>query len=121
MTETPPREESPALPPASEIGARIAHGVLASPSLLIVAGLVCRAASKLDGAVLADLISRHGPAVIGMPFAAAIATGLVSGVRAIDGKLRISLLGLEIEGAGAALLGWIAAFSAIILAIRALW
>jgi hypothetical protein len=120
MTETePPASTAP--PPATDISARVAYGVLASLSLLVLAGVGWRGGATLDGAVLADLVARHGPAVIGVPLAAVVATGLIGGLRAIDGKLRVTLLGLEAEGAGAALLGWIAVFSAIILAVRALW
>ncbi len=120
MTETEPPASTAPLP-ATDIGARVAYGVLSSLSLLVFAGVGWRGVATLDGAVLAGLVSRHGPAVIGVPLAAVVATGLIGGLRAIDGKLRITLLGLEAEGAGAALLGWIAVFLAIILAVRALW
>jgi hypothetical protein len=114
-------ETSNAPHPARDVGARIAHGVLGSLSLSLLAVVGWWGTVRLNGEVLADLIVRHGPAVIGVPLAMAVATGLIGGLRAIDGKLRVALFGLEAEGAGAALLGWVAVFSAIILAIRALW
>jgi hypothetical protein len=79
VTEIAPTELAPAALPASDLGARIVHGVLASIALLCLVTLGWRGVSKLDGAVLADLVARHRPAVIGVPVAVAVATSVVGG------------------------------------------
>jgi hypothetical protein len=121
VTEIAPSELAPAAPPGSDLGARIVHGFLASIALLCLVTLGWRGVWKLDGAVLADLVARHGPAVIGVPVAVAMATSVVGGFRAIDGKLRVRLLGVEADGAGAAVICWIIVFLGVVLSIRALW
>jgi hypothetical protein len=121
VTEIAPTELAPAALPASDLGARIVHGVLASIALLCLVTLGWRGVSKLDGAVLADLVARHRPAVIGVPVAVAVATSVVGGFRAIDGRLRVRLVGVEADGAGAALVCWITVFVGVVLSIRALW
>ena len=56
-----------------------------------------------------------------MPAAILLATALVWGARAIDGERGMSLLGVELKGRAAFLAGWLVVFTAIVLAIRALW
>lgn len=121
MTEPAPVETTPAARPANDFGERIMHSFAAFISLLALVALGWCGIAKLEGAALAGLIAQHGPALIGIPVAVAMATCVVSGFRAIDGRLRIRLLGIETEGAGAAVLSWIVVFSGVVLAIRALW
>lgn len=87
--------------------------------VLVLAGV--RGRSLLDAAVFTDPLSRHGPAAIGVPVAILVDTALVCGLRAIGRRFQVSMVGLRSEGAATSLLGWLAIFSAIVLAFRALW
>lgn len=58
---------------------------------------------------------------IALPSAAGGATILVSGFRALDGTFKLDLLGVRARGASGALIAWICAFAAIVVAFRILW
>lgn len=110
-------------PPPTFAGAgpfRVVHGMIAVASIagLVALGWYGTASLGPSGAVL---LERHGPCVIGVPFAVGVATALVSGIRALDGELQFEVLGKKTAGAGATLIGWAATFSTIALAARALW
>ncbi|MGI3899314.1 MAG: hypothetical protein ACRYGP_31205 [Janthinobacterium lividum] len=87
----------------------------------MLAGLSAIGLYHLNVQTKATLLSQHGPAVIGTPFAILVATILVSGARAVDGEFGGSLLGIELEGAVATLLAWLSIFLAVVLAVRTLW
>lgn len=93
--------------------------------LAVLIGLIfvaCRLLSyHLDAAGWASLLSRHGPALIGVPFGISIATCVVTAARAIDGPVEFKMVGLDMKGSAALLFAWFAIFSAIAFAVRALW
>lgn len=92
--------------------------VLSAVLLGALTGAVVWMASPV---ALADVLAQHGPAVIGIPAAILLATALVAGVRAIDGDIRLTVLGTDRRGAGATLVSWLTIFAAVVIAIRALW
>ena len=120
MTEVngSPTPETPRRPLVA--GAKT-HFIIAVVSLGLLAGLGAIGLAHLNDQTEASLLSLHGPALIGTPFAILVATTLVAGARAVDGEFGGTLLGVELKGGGATLFAWLAVFSAIVLAIRALW
>ena len=111
--------------PAKPQTARLAYGWIAVISALLLGALIgalTRCGLWCAGPIVrADVLAQHGPAVIGVPTAILIATSVVCGARAIDGEMSLVLPGVEIKGAGAVVVCWLAVFSAVALAIRALW
>lgn len=100
---------------------RLVCGLVA---LLALGGLgwgAWRLSVRLNAASLAALLDRHGPALLGVPTAAALAIAVTGIARAFDGKIRLDLLGLRVEDAAGTGTLWIAVFLAVILAIRTLW
>jgi len=102
-------------------GERKAHLALAVVSLVLLAVAGAIGLWRTDASAAALALSQHGPALIGTPAAILLATALVSGARAIDGEFGMSLLGVELKGGAALLAAWLVVFTAIVLAIRALW
>lgn len=66
-------------------------------------------------------IRDHAPAVLGLPIMVALAAAVVCGARALEPHSEIDFLGLRARGAGAAVVSWILVFSALVVALRALW
>jgi hypothetical protein len=64
--------------------------------------------------------SAHFPVILGVPFAALVASALVSFFRIADGPFQIEFLGLRLESGSAAITLWIAAFLAIVAGVRLL-
>jgi hypothetical protein len=96
---------------------RILYGALAVTSavgLLMLTWYV-----RKDG--LGQVGAEHAPAVVGLPAAIAVATGLVSLFRAFDGQFRLELPGLKVVGAAGALVGWLACVDGLAFAVRILW
>jgi hypothetical protein len=113
--------EHPATIPKAHRGARVTYGVIAICGVIVLVMIARYLLAALGSSDLAAIIERHGPAVLGIPAAAAVAFVLVGLVRALDGPLALDALGLKVEGAGAAAVIWIAVFLAISLSFRALW
>jgi hypothetical protein len=99
---------------------RVAFGALAAMALVFLCAL-WTLVEKIPAMDLAGIVERHGIAFIGVPVAAALALFLISVIRAIDGPMEFDLLGLRANGAGAAIILWIAVFVAVGLLIRAMW
>jgi hypothetical protein len=112
---------TPDIRPPAPVARTKTYPIVAIASLGLLAGLSAIGLYHLDVQTKATLLSQHGPAVIGTPFAILVATILVSGARAVDGEFGGSLLGVELKGAAATLLAWLSVFFAVILAIRTLW
>ncbi len=107
--------------PPAPVARTKTYSIVAVASLGLLAGLSAIGTYHLDVQTRATLLSQHGPAVIGTPFAILIATILVSGARAIDDEFGGSLLGVALKGTAATLLAWVGIFFAVVLAIRTLW
>lgn len=120
MNEANEYPESPTAGSQPKSG-RVAYGVISIVSVVLLTGLCGVGLWHLQSAALSALLSEHTPALIGMPVAVLIAIILVSGARVIDGHLDFSILGIGVKGACAVLLAWLAIFTSIVLAIRALW
>lgn len=120
MTEANAPTTADSRPPAPAAGIKT-YPIVAVISLGLLAGLGAVAFYSVEAQTMATLMTLHGPALIGTPFAILVATILVSGARAVDGQLSGSLLGVELRGAAATLLAWLLVFLAVVFAIRALW
>jgi hypothetical protein len=100
---------------------RAAYSLVAIVSLLLRAGYCAFRSLRLELATQSSIIEQHAAIVMGMPIAVLLAATLVSGAWANDGPLGLSVLGVELKGGIGALFTWLAIFSAIVLAFRALW
>lgn len=109
------------IPSTSEPLVRIVYGLFAVAGIAAIIVLARYVLLTLPTSDLATIIERHGPAVIGIPIAIAMAFILVGIVRAVEGPIRLEILGVKSGLAGAAALVWIVTFCAITVAIRALW
>lgn len=67
------------------------------------------------------LVRDHAPALLGLPVLVALATAIICGARTLDTRARVEILGLRANGAGATILSWVLVFSALVIALRALW
>lgn len=119
-TKTNPRDDQDT-PSNSEPLVRIVYGLFAIVGIAAIAVLARHVLLILPPSDLAIFVDRHGPAVVGIPVAMAVAFVLVGIVRAVEGPIRLEILGVKAGGAGAAALVWILAFCAVAMAIRALW
>jgi hypothetical protein len=122
MTES--TDENAAHPATTSKDPRAARGayfVLATGCLFALVAIVRRLSDMFGSIDFATTVDRHGPAVLGIPAAAATAFILVALVRALDGPTTLDFLGLKTEGAGATAFIWIVVFLAISLSFRALW
>jgi hypothetical protein len=68
-----------------------------------------------------ELARQHYPAVIGLPFAAVGALGVVILVEMTNGELEFNALGLALKGTAGQAVLWLACFLGITLAIKLLW
>lgn len=98
-----------------------AYLVIAIVSFVVLVGLCAFGFYHLEAHEVAALLTQHSLALIGTPLAILVTIILVSAARALDGDIGVSFLGIEFKGAAATLLAWLAVFSVIIFAIRALW
>lgn len=101
----------------AEIWTRVLYGALALTSAAGLLSLAWYVRTRASGQVDAQ----HAPAVVGLPAVIAVATGLVSLLRALDGQFRLELPGLSVAGAAGALVGWLACVTGLALAVRILW
>lgn len=122
MSEIDPKLNQPLLPNRrSDIVARVAWGAMAGGGLIGIVFGACRLLRALSPADITVLLNQHGPALIGVPVTMSAATILVGVARAIDGPLKLDLLGISVEGASASVVLWIGAVLAIAFSIRILW
>lgn len=121
MTEPGHSKSSELETSKAEWSVRVIYGVLAAVALTAAVILAHRTLLALPAPYLATIIEQHGPVLIGIPMAIAVAFFLVAAVRAVEGPIRFEILGLKSSGAGAVVIVWIATFVAITMAIRALW
>ena len=108
-------------PSNSEPLVRIVYGLFAMVGIAAIAVLARHVLLILPPSDLAIVVERHGPAVVGIPMAVAVAFVLVGIVRAVEGPIRLEILGVKAGGDRAVALVWILAFCAVAMAIRALW
>jgi hypothetical protein len=97
------------------------HALIAVHSVVLLLVLIVGGLFVAGPSVRADWFALHGPAVIGIPAAILIATMVVSGACALDDEGSLAFPGSAIKGGGALVLGWLAVFAVIVLALRALW
>ena len=102
----------------SDLVPRIVYALISAAAVAIVSWLFRGAEWTIRDANS----SGNGGIVISaaIPFAIGVATALVSGLRALDGALTFSVLGVHVRGASAMLIAWIASFGALITAFRVL-
>lgn len=100
---------------------RLLSGLVAAGSLVAALSLAKLGLEMAGATTTPGLIRDHAPAVFGVPILAALAAAIVCGARALESYARVELLGLQGEGAGAAVLSWAIVFAALAIALRALW
>lgn len=114
------RDERQLSPPKGK-AVRVVSGLVAVAALAVSFYLAKVSLGMATSATGQPFVRDHAPAVLGLPILLALATAIVCGARALEPWSEIELLGLRAEGAGAAVLGWILVFSALVVALRALW
>lgn len=97
------------------------HALIAVLSVFLLLVFIVGRLDFAGPSVRAHWLALHAPAVIGVPAAILIATMVVSGACALDDEGSLAFPGSAIKGGGALVLGWLAVFAAIVLALRALW
>ena len=97
------------------------HLWIALLSVVLLVILIFGGVFVAGPSVRADLLALYGPAVTGIPAAIPVATMVVSGICAHDDEGGLSSPSTAIKGGVALMLGWLAVFAAMVLAIRALW
>lgn len=105
--------------PARNAGS--AFGWLAFGSIVLLGVLIGCTLWSVGPAGRSELLTRHGPAVIGIPAAILVATAVVCGARSVGGDFKLAVLGADSKGASALLASRLSVFAAVVIAIRALW
>ena len=74
-----------------------------------------------DPTWLIELAKEHYPAVVGLPFAAIGALGVVILVEMTQGEIEFNALGFSFKGTAGQAILWLACFLGIALAMKMLW